>query len=87
MSDDLPIVFTAHARERMEDRGATEEEVVDAIRNGADEPARKGRVRYSKGFPFGARWRDQVYQNKQVAPIVARETDRLLVVTVYTFYY
>jgi hypothetical protein len=35
-----PVVFTSHARQRMLDRGAREEDVLEAIRIGQREPAR-----------------------------------------------
>lgn len=80
-----PIVFSQHARDKMADRGATEEEVIAAIQFGSAEPARKGRWLCRKNFPFNAQWRGKSYAIKQVAPIVAEESDRLIVVTVFVF--
>ena len=42
---------------------------------------------YRKNFPFEGRWRGRRYRIKQVAPVVAEEGDKLVVVTVYVFYY
>jgi len=81
------IVFSQHAREKMLDRGATEEEVIAAIQTGSIEPARKGRWLFRKNFPFHRPWRGKVYAVKQVAPIVTEEVDRLVVVTVFVFYF
>ena len=85
--NELPIEISSHAREQMRERGAGEAEVVTSIREGDREPARKGRIMYRKNFQFEQMWRGRRYRNKQVAPIVAEESDRLVVVTVYTFYF
>ena len=85
--NELPIEISRHARQQMEERGADQREVVAAIREGRAEPGRGNRVMYRKNFQFEATWRGQRYRIKQVAPIVAEERDRLVVVTVYTFYF
>lgn len=82
-----PIEFSMHAREKMLDRGASEEEVRAAIHMGNPEPARKGRVLFRKNFSFNAQWRGRHYMVKQVAPVVAEEADRLVVVTVFVYYF
>jgi len=82
-----PIEFSPHAREKMLDRGATESEVQAAIRTGNPEPARKGRFMFRKNFAFNDQWRGKHYAVKQVAPIVAEEADRLVVVTVFVYYF
>jgi len=38
-------------------------------------------------YPFDRDWQGRPYAIKQVAPVVAEETDRIVVVTVYTFYF
>ncbi len=81
-----PIVFSFHAREKMLDRGASEE-VKMAISSGSSEPARKGRVMFRKNFSYDKSWRGKRYAIKQVAPIVAEENDRLVVVTVFVYYF
>lgn len=82
-----PVVISSHAREKMIDRGALEAEVHVAIRTGNAEPARKGRLMFRKNFPFNRLWRGQHYAVKQVAPVVAEETDRLVVITVFVYYF
>lgn len=71
----------------MLDRGAKESEVREAIRTGSLEPVRKGRVMFRKNFAFNSQWRGKHYAVKQVAPIVAEEADRLVVVTVFVYYF
>jgi len=84
---ELPIEISNHARSQMQERGATEGQVIAAIRTGEAEPARHSRVMYRKAFQFDGLWRGRQYRVKQVAPVVAQEADRLVVVTVYVFYF
>lgn len=42
---------------------------------------------FRKNFAFNARWRGKQYAVKQVAPVVAEEADRLVVVTVFVHYF
>ena len=87
MAVSKPIVFSPHARGKMLDRGAAESEVEAAIGTGSPELARKGRIMYRKNFAFGDEWRGKRYAVKQVAPVVAEEADRLVVVTVFVYYF
>ncbi|MBM3189278.1 MAG: DUF4258 domain-containing protein [Chloroflexi bacterium] len=82
-----PIEFSAHAREKMLDRGASEDEVRAAMRTGSAEPARKGRVFFRKNLAFNSHWRGKHYAVKQVAPVVAEEADRLVVITVFVYWF
>lgn len=84
---DFPIEISSHAREQMRERGVEEAEVIAAIREGEPEPARKDRIMYRKNFQFERMWRGRPYRIKQVAPVVAEEADKLVVVTVYAFYF
>lgn len=81
------IVFSLHALAQLLERGATQEEVERAIREGIPGPARAGRWMYRMNFGYNRCWRGGFYAVKQVAPVVAEERDELVVVTVYTFYF
>ncbi len=81
------IIFSRHSLEQMPDRGATREEVEAAIDSGERLPARGRRLAFRKNFPFSKEWKDCYYEMKQVMPIVAEEDDRIIVVTVYVFYF
>jgi len=87
MARELPIEISPHALEQMVERGVSEDEVRIAIRHGEEEPALKGRYMYRKNFPFGRVWRGKKYAIMQVAPVIAKESEKLTVVTVYTFYF
>jgi len=82
-----PIRLTKHAREQCVERGATESEVVEAIRKGTREPAKHGREFCRFNFPFGKKWQGKTYAIKQVAPVIKEEANEIVVITVYTFYF
>ena len=71
----------------MAERGASEAEVILTIEKGESESARKNRKLFRKNFQFNGNWRGRHYNIKQVAPIVAHKGDKLIVVTVYVFYF
>jgi len=82
-----PIRLSAHARERMEPRGATEQEVLETIRTLGWGPAERGRLQCRKDFPFGRQWNGKLYATKQVRAIFAEEAREIVVVTVYVYYF
>jgi hypothetical protein len=81
------IYFSQHALDQMPDRGATRDEVEAAIRTGELSPAKSKRTSYRKNFPFNKEWKGRKYAIKQVMPIVTEKSDRIVVVTVYVFYF
>lgn len=82
-----PIEFSQHALEQMAERGAAQEETIAAIRTGETVPAKRGRHGYRRNFQYNQLWGERRYVVKQVLAIVAEEPDRLVVVTVFTFYF
>ncbi len=81
------IRFTDHAREQCDERGATEDEVIEAIQKGNHEKAKKGRLFCRANFQYNALWNNRYYTLKQVAAVIVEEDSDIVVVTVYTFYY
>ncbi len=81
------IVISTHARRRMAERGATEAEVLDTIREDTAEPARRGLVILRRNHSHDISWGGKHCAVKQVACVVAVQGDRLVIVTVYTFYF
>ena len=82
-----PIVFSQHALDQLQDRGASQEEVRIAVQDGEELPAKKGRKAYRKNFHFGSKWKNKHYEVKQVMPIIVEEDEEIVVVTVYVFYF
>ena len=81
------IIFSNHAKRKMTDRGASEDEVLKAIKEGSSEPARKNRIMFRRNLPFNAIWSGKHYSVKQVAPVIAEENDEAVDVTVYVYYF
>lgn len=71
----------------MRERGAREEDVREAVRIGQREPAQRGLFLYRLNVEFKREWDGRYYGVQQIAPIVAEEEERLVVVTVYTFFF
>ena len=80
-----PIRLSGHARDNLRYRGATEEEVKEAIRTAPWGPAELGRLECRKDFPYGREWNKKVYATKRVRPIFVEEADEIVVVTVYVY--
>lgn len=82
-----PIAFSEHALGQLPSRGASRQEVEAAILTGERALAKVGRQAYRKNFSFEAEWKGKYYETKQIMPIVVEEADRMVVVTVYVFYF
>ena len=87
VSSPKPIRFSHHARQQMTLRGASDREVISAIRTGASAPAKQGRLSFRKDIRFGGMWGGHHYATKRVLAIVVDKPTELVVVTVYTFYF
>ncbi len=82
----MEILFTSHARERLKERGATEEEVLDIIQSGKELIGQKGRFVKSKTYTFEKVRNKKFYPEKRVEVIYTIEHDKIIVITVYVFY-
>ncbi len=82
-----PIRLTKHGREQARERGASENEVREAVTKGSREPAKRGRELCRYNFKFGKKWQGEPYAIKQVAPVIKEESNEIVVITVYTFYF
>jgi hypothetical protein len=85
--DAKQVVLSQHALERLPERGVTREEVESAIASGERIKAKRGRTAYRKNFPFKDKWKNRYYEIKQVIPVVIEKGDKMVVVTVYAFYF
>ena len=84
-----PIRLSAHARDYIDKRGFSVEEVKEAIRMSPWEPAGKASNRHecSKEFPFHGDWNGKWYAAKRVRFVFVDERLEIVVITVYTYYY
>jgi hypothetical protein len=76
-----------HARERMQERGATEEEIQATVAQGEQFPAKFGRAGFRRNFQFNQEWRGRHYHTKQVEAYAVQEGADWLVITVITRYF
>ena len=83
----MNVELHAHARERLVERGATEAEVVETVRQGERFAANFGRTGFRRNFRFDAQWRGRHYGIKQVEAYAVREEGRWLVITAITRYF
>ena len=81
------IRFHAHALARMEERGAEKGEVISTIKQGEKFLAKFGRHGYRRNFAFHGKWRDKIYETKQVEVFTVREESFLTVITVIVRYF
>ncbi|MBI4699208.1 MAG: DUF4258 domain-containing protein [Nitrospirae bacterium] len=79
-----PAKFSDHAKLQMTLRGASEEEVITAIRSARWEPAKPGKLKTKYRFDFNkvSLTNQKIYKYKTVEPIFADENDRIVVITV-----
>ena len=82
-----PVIISQHARDQMDDRGASESEIEEAVRSGDRAEAGRGLLSFRKNFPYTRDWKGRLFATKQVRPILAEEADRFVVVTVYVYYF
>jgi hypothetical protein len=84
----MKIRFHPHALERIEERGATQEEVRSTIESGEKFPAKFGRVGFRRNFPFDGQWRGRSFSTKQIEAFAVEERpEDWLVITVITRYF
>jgi hypothetical protein len=75
------------ARERMDERGATEEEVRATVEQGESFPAKFGRTGFRRNFRFDQNRHGRHYQTKQIEAYAVQEGTDWLVITVLTRYF
>ncbi|NOY57788.1 MAG: DUF4258 domain-containing protein [Calditrichaeota bacterium] len=83
----MVINFHPHALERMEERGATKDEIMATVETGEQFPAKYNRTGFRRNFPFNGKWREKFYNTKQVEVYAIRDGSDWLVITVITRYF
>jgi Domain of unknown function (DUF4258) len=76
-----------HARERMDERGATEAEVRATVEQGEPFPAKFGRTGFRRNFRFDQHRHGRQYHTKQIEAYAVQEGPAWLVITVITRYF
>jgi hypothetical protein len=83
----MAVCLHPHARERLEERGATKEEIIATVEGGEQFPAKFWRSGFRRNFPFDSVWRRRSYRTKQVKAYAVREGGDWLVMTMITRYF
>ena len=83
----MAVRFHPHALERMEERNATEPEVIETVEQGERFPSKYERDGFRRNFPFESEWRGHYYRTKQVEAYAVREGSDWLVITVITRFF
>ena len=85
----MAIKIHPHARERMLERGASEEEILRTIIEGDEFKAKFDRKGFRRNFPFNAvrKGKGKHCQTKQVEVYDVEEDDHIIVITVVVKYF
>lgn len=83
----MAIIIHPHAKERIQERGTTEEEVIKTAETGERFPARFGRIGFRHNFPFNGLWKGKRYSTKQLEIIGVEEGENLIIITVMVKYF
>ena len=83
----MTVNIHPHARNRLAERGATEEEVILAVEAGEKFDAKFGRVGFRRNVTFKKRWRGKRYKTKQIEAYAMRRYNGWLVISVVTRYF
>ncbi len=76
-----------HAKKRLNERGASEQEVISTVETGETFPAKYGRTGFRRNFSFDGTWRGKHYTTKQVEAYAVKEDNDWLVITIVTRYF
>ncbi len=71
---------------RLVERGATEAEVIETVREGEQFPAKYGRTGFRRNFPFNDVWRGRQYATKPVEAFAVEENGWLVITIIVRYY-
>ena len=83
----MKVNLHPHARARIQERGATEQEVIATIEHGEQFPVKYGRTGFRRNFPQIGQWGRKSYSNKQIEVIAVRDDEDWTVITVIVKYF
>ena len=76
-----------HARERMEERLVSDEEVTFTVESGEQFPAKYGRVGFRCNFKFEAEWNGKFFSTKQLEVYAEQEEMDWIVISLITKFF
>lgn len=83
----MEIIIHPHAKERLFERGANEDEIITTIKMGERFPAKFNRIGFRHNFTFNNHWKGKYFNTKQLEVFAVHENDNLVVITVITKYF
>ena len=83
----MAVRLHPHAVQRLEERGAEANEVVETVEHGEQFPAKFGRTGFRRNFRLENDWRGKHYATKQIEAVAVREASDWLVLTAITRFF
>ncbi len=83
----MAVKIHPHARERMAERGATEDEVRTTISKGERFPAKLGRAGFRHNFSFESNRNGKFFRTKQIEAYGVDEGKDFIVITIVVRYF
>lgn len=83
----MAVRLHPHALERLEERNASESEVVATVTLGEQFPAKFGRTGFRRNFRYNSEWHGKYYRTKQVEAFAIQQGADWLVITVITRFF
>lgn len=83
----MKVTLHPHAQDRIQERGATEDEVTATVERGERFAAKHGRAGFRCNFQFDGEWNARRYSTKQVEVYAIEEELGWLVITVIVKYF
>lgn len=83
----MKVLLHPHAVQRLPERGASEEEVIETVLRGEDFPAKFDRTCFRLNHPLEGVWRGKPYNTKQIEAYAVQENDYWLVITIIVKYF
>ncbi|MBY0435408.1 MAG: DUF4258 domain-containing protein [Cyclobacteriaceae bacterium] len=82
----MNIRIEPHTLLRANERGASEDEIIETINQGSDLIGKLGRIGKSKVFDFNNVRNGKFYEHKKLEVFYVIERDSIVTITVYVFY-
>ena len=82
----MKVRLHPHAQDRLQERGATEAEVIATIERGEHIAAKHGRKGFRCNFPFHDEWNDKRYSTKQIEAYAVEEDGWLVITVIVKFF-
>ena len=83
----MSVRLHPHARERLGERGATEDEVIATVETGETFPAKFGRAGFRRNFAFAQVWKGKTYATKQMEVYAVKQGEDWLAITFVTRFF